>query len=277
MKPAKLHRRWERRHFRLLKRVPELLRECHRSGGEEAIHQLRVALRRLGLLVAVGKPCLDRSAATRFRHWSRAVTGAVGPVRDLDVTLGWLAQQPGAGELRDRFHRQRRQLWRRARPWLKTPPKALFFGLRRMRDSVGARERLLARFEALNTRLARRLLAPAGIFFALSPARQHAFRRRLRRVRFLRELALPRRAQLRDSQLRLPIELHEALGELQNNAVATRLLRKVNSATARALRRALAKPQAERTRRITAALANLKPHLETLLKPEQGNLPGNRG
>jgi CHAD domain-containing protein len=273
MKPAKFQRRWERRFSRLLKRLPELWRQCRRSGGEESIHQLRVALRRLRLLINVGRPCLGKGAADRFRRWSRAASDTLGPVRDLDVTLAWLARQDGAQELCERFRRRRGQLWARARQRLDKPPKSLWSALRRRRDSPRARRRLLARFERLNARLAGRLTAQAGQFFTLGTAEQHAFRRRLRRLRFLRELALPRRAHLRDPLLRRLIELHEALGEWQNDAVASRLLRTVNSPAARALRCALMRPAPDRVESIVAELGRLTACLRAL---QPAASPGGR-
>jgi CHAD domain-containing protein len=61
-------------------------------------------------------------------------------------------------------------------------------------------------------------------FFALEVPEQHAFRRVVRRLRYLRELAVARRAQKDDRLLQQLARLHETMGEYQNRVVAAHLL-----------------------------------------------------
>jgi CHAD domain-containing protein len=61
-------------------------------------------------------------------------------------------------------------------------------------------------------------------FLALEVPEQHAFRRAVRRLRYLRELGVARRRQKDDRLLQQLARLHETMGEYQNRVVAAQLL-----------------------------------------------------
>src|SRR5690606_24114464 len=59
-----------------------------RRQNPEALHQARVALRRLRSAFSIFAPLLDDDAFTRLRDEIRWLAGALGEARDLDVLLG---------------------------------------------------------------------------------------------------------------------------------------------------------------------------------------------
>jgi CHAD domain-containing protein len=56
-------------------------------GDVEAVHDMRVAIRRLRAALRIGRPHLKRKALRRLRGGLRAAARALGAVRDLDVIL----------------------------------------------------------------------------------------------------------------------------------------------------------------------------------------------
>jgi CHAD domain-containing protein len=73
-----------------------------RAGDEEAVHDMRVAIRRLRAALRIGRPYLKRKAVRRLRRGLRAAARALGAVRDLDVILrhaeAYRAQASVAGD-----------------------------------------------------------------------------------------------------------------------------------------------------------------------------------
>ena len=61
------------------------------EGHTHDIHQARVASRRLRELLPIVGPALERGPRRRLRRRLRALTRALGPVRELDVTLAAIA------------------------------------------------------------------------------------------------------------------------------------------------------------------------------------------
>jgi CHAD domain-containing protein len=71
----------------LLKAMP-----AAQAGDETSVHEARVASRRLrGVLPVIGASA-DASALSRAQRQVRRITRALGPVRELDVSLGLLAE-----------------------------------------------------------------------------------------------------------------------------------------------------------------------------------------
>lgn len=66
-------------------RLNEMLLEC--GGGEEAVHQARVALRRLRSALWVFKAILEDDAFGHMKDELKWLSGALGDVRDLDVLI----------------------------------------------------------------------------------------------------------------------------------------------------------------------------------------------
>jgi CHAD domain-containing protein len=57
------------------------------SSNPEAVHRMRVALRRLRAAMGVFRPVLDSETSKRFAKEIRWIAGILGPARDLDVFL----------------------------------------------------------------------------------------------------------------------------------------------------------------------------------------------
>jgi CHAD domain-containing protein/transposase-like protein len=72
------------------------------SGDVEAVHDMRVAIRRLRAALRIGRPHLRRKAIRRLRRGLRAAAQALGTVRDLDVILAnaeaYRSRSGGTGE-----------------------------------------------------------------------------------------------------------------------------------------------------------------------------------
>jgi len=167
------------------------------TGAEEGIHQARVASRRLREVVPVVSGPGEREA----RRAVRRVTRALGPVRELDVSLrlyGAVALEPRMSVAADDALRralavQRSRAIRLARAAL-TPSR-----LARLQGAVtalahaagpGSRARVLAAIAARVSRRAgalRRALAESGTLY--SPERLHAVRIAVKRLRYALEVA----------------------------------------------------------------------------------------
>ncbi|MBU6400237.1 MAG: CHAD domain-containing protein [Verrucomicrobia bacterium] len=238
-KARELFRRWRRRSTRLLETLGPLQQRCRTDGAPEPVHELRVSLRRLRLLLRLGAAGPGKHAVVEFRHWSRAVSDALSQLRDLDVTLEWLDGRPASARIIATLERRRRRCWDTCSRTLPKPARNLERRLTRwkVRRKTSARlARLYYRFVQVHeVELAR----AAPRLFDLPPTERHAFRRRLRRLRYLRELALSRHRQGADRLLKQLVGLQEALGEYQNRRVVQVTLRQFKSPLP--LRRALAR------------------------------------
>jgi CHAD domain-containing protein len=67
------------------------------SGDTKSVHQARVATRRLRAALPVLRKSLDADAIDRARQRVRRMTRALGPVRELDVSLDTLGEFAGRG------------------------------------------------------------------------------------------------------------------------------------------------------------------------------------
>ena len=85
----------------------------------EAVHQMRVATRRLRAAFALFADCLPEREARRWQKEIRRITKALGAARDTDVQFEWLksylitltdpVQLPGVNRLLLRLHQQRQR------------------------------------------------------------------------------------------------------------------------------------------------------------------------
>jgi len=240
MKTLKFFRRWKRRHEKLRARLPSLLRQCRADGAAEQVHQLRVVLRRMRLTARVGRACLGRAMEREFNHWSREVSDSVSRIRDLDVSLEWLQQHAASALAIERVVRWRQRRWKAVRTKLEAQPARLVCGLARVAGHHSHRSQLVAQHLRLRAKAEGRITGVLPRFFRLKGPPQHEFRRALRRLRFLRELELPRKRQSTDSLLKLLVALHEGLGRLQNSRVYEQLIKRlVDTATSAKLQQAL--------------------------------------
>jgi CHAD domain-containing protein len=107
---------------RLLERLASQVNATiRRRSSAEAIHHLRVAIRRFAQAVAVFKPCFPQKESRRIRRRLKAILALAGPVRDCDIALEVLAAHKEtslAVELRARRQRGGRALMATLKQWV---------------------------------------------------------------------------------------------------------------------------------------------------------------
>jgi CHAD domain-containing protein len=225
MKAQKYFQRWKRRYLKLLHKQWMLLRQSRRSGQPEQVHDLRVILRRLRLMIRLGAPVIDDTVANEYRRWSRTVSTATSRLRDYDVTLEWLKGQNGTKEIVELLRARRDRLWRIQKNRLTPPTGKVRSQLSRIstgrKKVVGLRKHFRKQLDRLQNEAFHRL----PHFFKLNLEERHAFRRTLRRLRYLRELALSRKKQAGDEMLKHLIRSQGAMGEYQNLVIAEQIVR----------------------------------------------------
>lgn len=219
MKPERLARRWKRRHQRLLDALIRQLRETRARGEAEAVHALRVTLRRLRLSLRLGKTLFDEARLGRWRDWARRLSRTTSPVRDLDIAVEWLTANRANPALIQECQRWRDQAWRRHRRQLCPPPRGVLAQVGNPTLKPEPARQLARRFKKLEARYREHLRARQPRFFQLSEEERHDFRRAVRWWRYLREQVLPRKKLKRDGVFRRLLAAQVALGELQNLAL----------------------------------------------------------
>lgn len=216
MKPEQLVRRWERRQADLLADLRTQVLVARGKGEAEAVHQLRVTLRRLRLSICLAKPVLDEERANRFRAWAAHISRATSRVRDLDIAVDWLRGGNASAALVADCEARRARVWRRCRRNLTPPPPGLLLKLARLSGGRRTDAAIAKRLRKLESRYAEQLRTQLPQFFELSEEDRHEFRRTVRWWRYLRELTLPRRRLKKDSTWKSLLVAQEALGEMQN-------------------------------------------------------------
>ena len=258
MNRDKLFEHWHRQYRRLLKRQQLLLKQSRTQGLPEQIHELRVILRRLRLMVRVSAPLLNRGAAQRYRRWSRRLTNATSHLRDFDVTLEWLASQKTDSLFVQTLEDRRRRLWKMARRRFLPPPPEVHLAVRRLETNKRGRQKLSHRYPERFARLHARAITQIPRFFAFDEADRHAFRRTIRLLRYLREFALTDRQRKQDPLLKALSRPQAAMGEYQNVILARQIIDTIESpAPPPALRRALDRAMSRWQREIKAGLREL--------------------
>lgn len=258
MTPKKILQRWQRRFSAALDQVEKTLADCRLTGSVDAVHDLRVILRRARLMALLGRPLLPKRAAKKFRAWAREVSDALGGVRDCDVAMDWLREKERGEAVNNVLRQRRAERWRVARPRLalRLEPD---LGALTTRDVSGSGAKKLARrFEQEQQTAVRMLDKCAPRFRRLKPKELHDLRREIRRWRYLREILLNRRRQKTDKGLKHLIAFQEALGEVQNLQVIIDLLaRSHRSVEARRLAEISRREQQTWIRREQRRLVNL--------------------
>ena len=168
------------------------------GGDVVAIHRTRVAARRLREVLPIVRSISTRSAR-RARRTIRRIRRALGPVRELDVTVAFLderlgrAHQTVAALRRDlmatRGERRRRLRTRFSRGKVAKIQRAVTALVREVDRTPrrrGWRQTLVVRL-ARRVSPFRRALADAGSFYV--PERQHAVRISAKRLRYALECA----------------------------------------------------------------------------------------
>jgi CHAD domain-containing protein len=255
MNRDKLFKHWHRRYRRLLKRQDLLLRQSRNQGRPEHIHDLRVTLRRLRLMVRVSGPLVDPAAAEPYRRWSRKISNATSHLRDFDVTLEWLATQRLDTAVAESLAARRQRLWKMGRRRLLPLPPEIRSVVRKLESGKRGRQRLWRRYHSRFARLHARVVAQIPGFFDFDEAERHAFRRTVRLLRYLREFALKDRKRHHDRLIEALARPQEAMGECQNIVLARRIIGTLKSpAPPPALTRALVREQARRQRAVKSSL-----------------------
>ena len=268
MRKEKFYRRWKRRFLGALGDSQKLLKNCLRTGDPEMVHDLRVTLRRARTLALVGTPVLGKTQATHFIQWALKVATALGRVRDSDVILEWLKAHCPSPNAEQTLHQNRAANWRTTRPKLAALSAMRWKQLRRWDQSSIRPGKLRKKFLKECVRLRDGLQRDAARFHHLDEAGLHEFRRGLRRLRYLRELALSRKEQKTDRKLEQLVAFQEALGEMQNCSLAGGFFSGRNKQNLKALE--LAKAQERRWRK------RAENHLKVFVSQSQ-LLPPARG
>lgn len=224
MKSERIYKRWRKNLAAWREDLDKEWRLCRRTGEVESIHRLRVVLRRLRVGLRLGNRLLGKNRVVVFRKWSQRVSNALGPVRDVDVTLEWLATQPNHQAVTALLQTRRAALWRRARPRL--------VRLARVPDKVEdkltasrAAKKLAARFHRTLEEDRLEILQFATPLDTSDTEHWHELRRDLRRIRYLREMVLTPKEQKKDPLLQKLLALQELLGNAQNCVAALHVLK----------------------------------------------------
>ena len=217
--PMKFYRRWKRRFRDGLGQTQQLLAQCLRAGDPETVHDLRVTLRRTRLLALVGAPALGKDRSTRFRQWALKLSTTLGRARDYDVMLQWLEQHSIDARRAPALHKERSRVWRQTRPKLLALSRLQWNKSLQCESSAAKHRKLRKRFLKQVSKHRQVLRQTAAHFNSLNPSGRHEFRRILRRLRYLRELALRRPEQASDRRLKCLIAFQEALGEMQDCSI----------------------------------------------------------
>src|SRR5256885_2364093 len=75
-----------------------------RQGDVEAIHDMRVATRRLRVALSNFGACWTKAQRQQIKFWIQSLADALGEVRDLDVLMDALKPQQAALAVTERIH-----------------------------------------------------------------------------------------------------------------------------------------------------------------------------
>jgi len=189
----------------------------------ETIHGLRVLLRRFRLLAKIGQPIMGKPVAVQFRKWSGGALDRLGPVRDFDSAIDWLAKTGRQNDLIARLNAVRNRRVSNLRSFLAAIPDGLppVDGL--PKASSRSQDRLRRRHDREIARCADIAIEQSTELGRLRPEDLHRFRRVIRRFRYLLEITASRKQPAGDRMLKRLIRLQDALGIVHS----ARLLRAV--------------------------------------------------
>ena len=227
MDKKRFYRRWKRQYARGLKAVRDNLELCRKTGSAEAVHELRVAIRRTRLLALMGRPVIGRHRVLEFRAWTQRLADALSPVRDYDVMIEWVKQASQNGEFVHGLEEDRKGAWRKARKTLQRVPPENWPELGRLKPSDRKRRKLAARYKELASATRELIDTDVACFNRLDSTARHDFRRAVRRLKYLVEL---NKKPARWKELE---KLQGGLGELQNAETVKSLLENRRNHSAR--------------------------------------------
>lgn len=201
------------------------------TNDAEAVHDLRVAVRRTRAVLRTARELLDEKWANRLRDELRWLAGELGRARDLDVLIAGLradADELGAdaAPIVKRLKRERRTARRRVGATLETPRYAsLLEDLRSAVDHPPVREgdvafdRLAARsFDSLEREIRR--FRATGTDDAL-----HRVRIKAKRARYAAELAEPVAGKRATKFIKAAKRFQDVVGAHQDAVVAEQRIR----------------------------------------------------
>lgn len=224
-----------------------------RRGSLKAVHQARVASRRLReILPIVGNVAGARRLRRAVRH-VRAVTRALGPVRELDVTLALVGQLTASGPEATlaissvrRLVAEERRRRRRAMLEVITPGRVA----RTLRAVQAVQARLAAATpdEEWRALLAARALARAGalghaiadVGLLFDPARLHFVRIAAKKLRYALELVAEARLAKVAPLIPLLKKTQDQLGRLHDLGILLVFIHQADTEPTPASRRSLA-------------------------------------
>lgn len=224
MKAARIFKHWRKNLQEWQEELSKEWHECRRTGEVESIHRLRVVLRRLRVGLRLGNRWLGKPRVAAFRKWSQKISEALGPVRDVDVTLEWLATQPGQAALVQALQSRRAALWKQARrklTRLAQPPCTVEEG---KEEAARMAKKLARRFHRTLAEDRQEIYEFNTPLDTGDAEHWHQLRRDLRRIRYLREIALSPKERKRDALLQQLLHLQELLGNAQNCVAAMEVL-----------------------------------------------------
>lgn len=169
-------------------------------------------------MLDLAAPCLGKKQTHRAIRRTREISRLTSRLRDLDVAIEHFSRNPKLSRAIPILQRRRRTLWRRRRRELPALAPSLP-GERRIESLKKCHAKLARRYERKLQRLRTRLLAPIPDSSAWPLSQQHAFRRTVRRLRYLRELGLSRRELPDDPVCQILIRTQDTIGELLDEAV----------------------------------------------------------
>jgi hypothetical protein len=153
---------------------------------------------------------------------------------------------------------KRSRLWCSCRPKLRPLPPRVRQHLAGFRTTGRTRRRFSQRYAKRFRRLLGRIQPHLGRYFRMTIEERHAFRRRLRQLRYLRELVQVGHQPARDELLERLVRPQVAMGEVQNLRLVESMLGGVPEPPSRArLGRSLARRTRECEREIREGLRAL--------------------
>ena len=200
-----------------------------RSADPEYLHQLRVGLRRLRSAIRAFAPVIDK--VKPIKRALRRLTPALGAARDWDVFVQTL-QNAGAGpQLLRRARRERSRVRSAALEAVSSPDlQGFLFGSLRWLQSRASRHADLTLSDLAPARLERLHRKAAAGAWGTSK-RRHKLRIRVKRLRYACEFFAPCFAPAQvEPYVRRLARLQDILGELNDIAVAQRLLKRMDAA-----------------------------------------------
>ena len=206
----------------------------------EAVHQMRVALRRLRALISLFRSVLAGPDLAAVKASLKSVTQALGPARDLDVLIADLSRlDPAPQALIAALNAQRAKAYGAACQMIEAPEfgQAMISVLRFLevggwRTAPGQqgqrRDRSVAKHarKTLN-RLRRSLKVQGRGLLNMTPAQMHALRIRAKKLRYGLEMfasLYPKQEQARQGLLKAVKTLQDQLGAANDKAVGLALI-----------------------------------------------------